>query len=70
MQPSVVVIGGGTGNFSVLSGLKDRDLELTAVVAMSDSGGSSGRLRDELGQLPPEISVSASWPSRAMRNRA
>ena len=53
MQPSVVVIGGGTGNFSVLSGLKDRDLELTAVVAMSDSGGSSGRLRDELGQLPP-----------------
>ena len=53
MQPSVVVIGGGTGNFSVLSGLKDHDLDLTAVVAMSDSGGSSGRLRDELGQLPP-----------------
>ncbi len=53
MRPSVVVIGGGTGNFSVLSGLKDHDLDLTAVVAMSDSGGSSGRLRDELGQLPP-----------------
>ena len=53
MYPSVVVIGGGTGNFSVLSGLKDHDLDLTAVVAMSDSGGSSGRLRDELGQLPP-----------------
>ncbi|HIF11885.1 MAG TPA: YvcK family protein [Dehalococcoidia bacterium] len=55
MKPSVVVIGGGTGNFSVLSGLKDHeiDLDLTAVVAMSDSGGSSGRLRDELGQLPP-----------------
>lgn len=53
MQPSVVVIGGGTGNFSVLSGLKGHDMDLTAVVAMSDSGGSSGRLRDELGQLPP-----------------
>ncbi|MBT3941785.1 MAG: YvcK family protein [Chloroflexi bacterium] len=53
MQPSVVVIGGGTGNFSVLSGLKDQEVDLTAVVAMSDSGGSSGRLRDELGQLPP-----------------
>lgn len=53
MRPSVVVIGGGTGNFSVLSGLKYHDLDLTAVVAMSDSGGSSGRLRDELGQLPP-----------------
>ncbi|MDA1258917.1 MAG: YvcK family protein [Chloroflexi bacterium] len=53
MPPSIVVIGGGTGNFSVLSGLKDHELDLTAVVAMSDSGGSSGRLRDELGQLPP-----------------
>lgn len=53
MRPSVVVIGGGTGNFSVLSGLKNHDLDLTAIVAMSDSGGSSGRLRDELGQLPP-----------------
>lgn len=47
------MIGGGTGNFSVLSGLKDQEVDLTAVVAMSDSGGSSGRLRDELGQLPP-----------------
>ncbi len=55
MKPSIIVIGGGTGNFSVLSGLKAYDLgfDLTAVVAMSDSGGSSGRLRDELGQLPP-----------------
>ena len=48
----VVVVGGGTGNYSVLSGLTHYPVDLTAVVAMSDSGGSSGRLRDELGQLP------------------
>ncbi len=48
----IVVIGGGTGSHTVLSGLKRMDCDLTAVVAMSDDGGSSGRLRDELGQLP------------------
>ena len=50
----VVVVGGGTGNHTTLSGLKKyQECELTAVVAMTDSGGSSGRLREELGQLPP-----------------
>ena len=49
----IVVIGGGTGSHTVLSGLKGLNCDLTAVVAMSDDGGSSGRLRDELGQLPP-----------------
>lgn len=49
----VVVIGGGTGTYRVLSGLKHYPVDLTAVVAMSDSGGSTGRLRDELGILPP-----------------
>ena len=49
----IVVVGGGTGNHTTLSGLKYEDCDLTAVVAMTDSGGSSGRLRDELGQLPP-----------------
>ncbi|MFA5249898.1 MAG: gluconeogenesis factor YvcK family protein [Parachlamydiales bacterium] len=49
----VVVIGGGTGNFAVLQGLKSYDLDLTAVVSMADSGGSTGILRDELGVLPP-----------------
>ena len=48
----IVVVGGGTGNHTTLSGLKYEDCELTAVVAMTDSGGSSGRLRDELGHLP------------------
>ena len=49
----IVVVGGGAGNHTTLSGLKYEDCELTAVVAMTDSGGSSGRLRQELGQLPP-----------------
>jgi uncharacterized cofD-like protein len=49
----IVVVGGGTGNHTTLSGLKNQECTLTAVVAMTDSGGSSGRLREELGQLPP-----------------
>ncbi len=49
----VVVIGGGTGNFMVLSGLKKYPFDLTAVVSMTDNGGSTGVLRDELGVLPP-----------------
>lgn len=49
----IVVIGGGTGTFVTLSGLKSRNVDLTAVVSMMDDGGSSGKLRDELGVLPP-----------------
>lgn len=49
----VVVIGGGTGNFAVLSGLKNYPVELSAIVSMADDGGSTGILRDELGVLPP-----------------
>jgi len=52
-KPKVVVIGGGTGTFVVLSGLKNYPLDLTAIVTMMDSGGSTGRLRDQLGVLPP-----------------
>lgn len=51
--PSVVVVGGGTGTFVALSGLKEYPVELSAVITMTDSGGSTGRLRDQLGVLPP-----------------
>ena len=50
---SVVTIGGGTGQFTLLSGLKKYPVNLTAVVSMADDGGSTGMLRDELGVLPP-----------------
>ncbi len=49
----VVVIGGGTGNFVVLRGLKNYPVSLSAIVTMADDGGSTGILRDELGVLPP-----------------
>lgn len=50
----VVTIGGGTGMFTVLSELKRyTDIDVTAVVNMADDGGSTGRLRDEYGVLPP-----------------
>ena len=52
MTKRIVVLGGGTGLFTALSGLRRHDVELTAVVTMADSGGSSGRLRDEFGSLP------------------
>jgi uncharacterized cofD-like protein len=51
---TVTVIGGGTGSFNVLKGLRpNRDLNIRSVVTMMDSGGDSGRLRDEFGVLPP-----------------
>lgn len=48
----IVVIGGGTGSAVVLSGLKKYNVDLTAIVAVTDDGGSTGRLRDEFGFLP------------------
>jgi uncharacterized cofD-like protein len=53
-QKRVTIIGGGTGSFQVLLGLRAyEDLSLTSIVTMTDSGGDSGRLRDEFGVLPP-----------------
>lgn len=49
----IVVLGGGTGSFVVLSALKTLTPKITAVVNMCDDGGSTGVLRDELGVLPP-----------------
>jgi uncharacterized cofD-like protein len=49
----IVTIGGGTGQFTLLTGLKRFPVRLTAIVSMADDGGSTGMLRDELGVLPP-----------------
>lgn len=51
-QKRIVCIGGGTGTFVVLRGLKHYPYTLSAIVSMSDSGGSNKRIRDEFGLLP------------------
>lgn len=52
-QKNIVVIGGGTGTYVVLSGLKKYPVNLTAIVSMADDGGSTKQLREEFGVLPP-----------------
>ena len=52
MGINIVVIGGVTGSFTLLSGLKNYTHNITALVNMVDDGGSTGQLRDELGVLP------------------
>ena len=52
-QPKITLIGGGTGSFTLLQELKRLTSNISAVVNMSDDGGSTGWLRDELGVLPP-----------------
>lgn len=52
-QPKVVALGGGMGLSASLTALRRITGDLTAVVTVADDGGSSGRLRDELGVLPP-----------------
>lgn len=49
----IVCIGGGTGMSTLLRGLKNYSDNLTAIITVADDGGSSGRLRQELGVLPP-----------------
>ena len=51
--PRIVAIGGGTGLSTLLRGLKQHTSNLTAIVTVADDGGSSGRLRRQLGVLPP-----------------
>lgn len=52
MAKNVVVIGGGTGVFTALTGLRDYPYNLSAIVNMADDGGSTGVLREEFGTLP------------------
>jgi uncharacterized cofD-like protein len=51
--PKIVAIGGGTGLSTLLRGLKDYSANITAIVTVADDGGSSGRLRREMGVQPP-----------------
>ncbi len=51
--PKIVVVGGGTGLSALLRGLKEYTFNLTAIVTVADDGGSSGKLRQEMGILPP-----------------
>lgn len=54
MNKKIVTIGGGKGQSFVLSGLRDlKNIDITSIVSMFDSGGSSGRLRKEYNILPP-----------------
>ena len=52
-RPRIAALGGGNGLSTVLRGLKAEAVDLTAIVTVADDGGSSGRLRRELGVLPP-----------------
>lgn len=51
--PKIVAIGGGTGLSTLLRGIKHITNNITAIVTVGDDGGSSGRLREEMGVLPP-----------------
>ena len=53
MKSKVVVIGGGTGIFTVLLGLKKYPVQISAIISMADSGGSTKILREDFGILPP-----------------
>jgi len=70
-KQKIVTIGGGTGSFTLLSGLKNYPVEISAIVSMADDGGSTGVLRDELGVLPPgdvrQCLVALSESSKTMR---
>ena len=70
-RKKIVTIGGGNGSFTLLNGLKKYSVDLTAIVSMTDNGGSTGVLRDELGGLPPgdvrQCLVALSDSSQMMR---
>lgn len=52
-RPKVVVIGGGTGLPVILSALKEKNAEISAIVTVADDGGSSGAIRDYINVVPP-----------------
>ncbi len=73
MPKKVLVLGGGTGTYTTLIGLKKFDLDLSVVVTMMDSGGSNRIIRDEFGLLPTSdirqaiLALSGSKSSEVLR---
>src|SRR3990167_8617417 len=70
---NIVVIGGGTGTYTVLLGLKKYEVDLSVIVSMMDSGGSNRVIRDEFGLLPTSdlrqcmVALSSEKPSEIVR---
>lgn len=58
-RPKIVVMGGGTGLSVMLRGLKEKPLDITAIVTVADDGGSSGILRSE-----PADAAARGYPQR------
>ena len=52
-KPKITVIGGGTGIPVILKSLREKDVEIAAIVTVADDGGSSGELRKNIQQLTP-----------------
>ena len=52
-KPKITVIGGGTGIPVILKSLREKDVEIAAIVTVADDGGSSGELRKNMQQLTP-----------------
>src|SRR3990172_2712196 len=74
MKKKIVVIGGGTGTYTILTGLKKyRELDISVIVTMMDSGGSNRIIRDEFGLLPTSdlrqcmIALSSEKPTEIVR---
>lgn len=69
---NIVIIGGGTGTFTLLSGLRKYPSNNTVIVSSADDGGSTGQLRKELGVFPPgdlrQCLVGLSYTDRPMRD--
>ena len=66
--PKVVAIGGGHGLNTLLRGLKQHTDNITAIVTVADDGGSSGRLRRDLGMLPPATFATVWRPCRIQKD--
>ncbi len=71
MQKKIVTIGGGTGQYVLLRGLKHKNVDICAIVSMADDGGTTGTLRDEMGVLPPtdvrKCLIALSWSTPKIR---